>query len=73
MTVSEYITKRREELGWSMEDLAINAKVNRSTVWRAENVTEPSITTLIKLINAMGCSLVVKNKKSYINLNNQPE
>lgn len=58
MKIGERITRRREELGYSVDDLAAKIGKNRSTVYRYENdeIENFPVSALSSLAEALGVS-----------------
>ncbi|WP_033314180.1 helix-turn-helix transcriptional regulator [Streptomyces iakyrus] len=59
--LAEAVRKRREELGWSQAELGRHAGMTQSSVARFEaGGTQPTLSTLEKLAEALGLTLEVK-------------
>jgi len=57
--ISKYISKRRRELGLSLDQVAKRMKCSKSHVWEIEKgmSTNPTIATALSLCGALQCSL----------------
>ncbi len=54
------IAARRQELGWSQAELAKRVGMRQPHISRLESHTKlPSLTTLLRIANAMGAQLVI--------------
>ncbi|MET7696910.1 helix-turn-helix transcriptional regulator [Streptomyces sp. NPDC005485] len=61
--LAEAVRERREELGWSQEELGRQAGMTQSSVARFEHGgTEPTLPTLERLAEALGLILNVEMK-----------
>ena len=57
---SEWLREERERQGWTVRELARRSMVTKSSIYCYQNLsTEPSLTSLAKLIKALGYDYTV--------------
>jgi len=57
MTLKAYLTKRRLQFGWSMEEAAEKIGCSKGYVWELENqIKNPSLKMALKICKAYGFS-----------------
>ncbi|PIJ48495.1 MULTISPECIES: helix-turn-helix domain-containing protein [unclassified Erwinia] len=70
MSISDNLKRLRRDKGWTQGELAIKSGVGMAQISKIEkNKTDPKLSTIYQLINAMGCSadaLLIDTEKSNI-------
>jgi len=59
----ELIRERRNKKGWGIRKLAEKSDLSHPAVVRLENGVNVSLENIVRIVDGLGCTLTVKNKK----------